>query len=78
MGIDRKCLACGDEFRLYECEKCKENKKLPLLGYCLECHLELRHDTIQNQNIHIVGGINGSLNSGDKDPDAYAPAWKQQ
>jgi len=43
---------------------------------CLECHAELVHGIILNQNVHIVGGISNIKTDGvDNDPDMYRPSW---
>lgn len=61
------CLSCGDSFDGWECEACNEK----ITTHCEGCHNEKKHGKITNQNIHICGGGSGSLNSIDKDHDAY-------
>ena len=50
------CKHCGDAIAAWTCEACKP---LPvssrIVDECRECHAELAHDVITNQNIHIVG-----------------------
>ena len=67
-----KCKHCGDIFRSLFCPICS---KL-LDDQCLVCHREIKHDVIQNQNIHIVGS-GGGQNGLDRDPDAFGRADDQ-
>ena len=63
------------------CRYCKDtidDPKCPVCGKietCLECHAEIVHGTVKNQNIQMSKGADGRLNDVDHDPDAYAPSW---
>ena len=67
------CKHCGDQYEDNQelCTTCGEM----LDDVCPECHLELTHGVIRNQNIDITGSGTGPR-SPDQDPDAYAPSWK--
>jgi len=65
------CKHCKDTFTGWECGHCGKKQ----LGSCKECHFELVHGIIKNQNIHIIGG-QGGLSGLDEDTDAYEPSWK--
>jgi len=64
------CTSCGDWYAPYTCDECGE---LPVTK-CAECHNELEHDIIVNQNIHIVGSGDGRHDTIDADPDAFGMA----
>lgn len=55
------CSYCRDSYCEFQCKKCK---KTPL-NACKECHYELAHNIIVNQNVNFFGG--GSYSS-DGDP----------
>lgn len=61
------CRHCGDAIEPWRCETCRCAVALS----CPECHDELAHGVITDQNIHIVGGGDGRLDSIDADPDAW-------
>ena len=45
------CTSCGEGLEEWECKACKR-----VVGdKCVECHAELAHSIISNQNIHVVG-----------------------
>jgi len=70
------CRYCGDEVYPWTCPKC-EATNITFPDCCGECHAELAHGIIRNQNIHIVGGTdNPKLNGLDADPDAFGKAWR--
>lgn len=68
------CSSCGDETGPWECEICK----VEICVNCPDCHNELIHNVIKNQNIHIIGSSPSMLNSIDDDPDAFKPSWKSE
>ena len=70
--VDGKCKHCGDRIGKVGCEICDK----AILDQCHECHMEIAHGEIKCQNIHIVGGSGGKLDSVDAAPDAFKPAWK--
>jgi len=63
-----KCKHCGDIIHAFTCDKCKE-EECDIEDQCRECHEELKHGVVQNQNIHIIG--HGSGDSVDDDLDAW-------
>jgi len=65
------CKHCGDDAANRKCPVCKKE----IEQECIECHQEVAHGIIKNQNIHIVGGSK-PLCSVEDDPDAYSPSWK--
>ena len=66
-----ECKHCKDFISKRKCSICKEE----ISDECMTCHIEVAHNKITIQNIHIVGGSR-NLCSIDQDPDAYAPSWK--
>jgi len=75
------CKSCGCEIEGPDCDKrgCQQygtikNKLFP--QRCLECHNELVHGEIKNQNVHVCGGTNSKLDGLDKDPDAFKRSEK--
>ena len=46
------CSHCQEVVEVEECEICKK----PLLKECLDCHMELSHSFIVDQNINFFNG----------------------
>lgn len=61
------CQYCEDVAEREYCSVCHK----VLIKICLACHNELFHNAIENQNFNIGGNRRCSLNSVDKDHDAY-------
>ena len=61
--MSRVCKHCGCNFSPYTCEACERK----IGRSCKECHAEVRHGRIINQNIHIIGGANGPPGARDGD-----------
>ena len=49
------CTSCNDMYFVYECTDCNAH----ILCRCKDCHDELTHKKIKNQNIHICGNEHG-------------------
>jgi hypothetical protein len=56
------CDSCGYSFRTSDCEICEKI----ITDRCIDCHNEIKHDIIKNQNIHIVSSGRSPI-----DPDAH-------
>ena len=70
-----KCKHCGDEvLGGWNCPSC--GGRHGIHNQCRECHSELAHGAIQNQNIHICGSPYTGHQGVDGDPDAWEPSWK--
>lgn len=70
------CEYCGDPVPdKTECKVCGGT----LITACMDCHLELAHGIIHNQNVHFVGNSSGAhLCSIDEDVDAYKPSDRDE
>jgi predicted amidophosphoribosyltransferase len=66
------CKSCEEVVPSEICPICRKLIK----HACLDCHKEIAHDTVVNQNIHVCGGYTSKLNSIDGDPDAFGKAGK--
>ena len=64
------CINCKCKYDEWSCESCKKD----IYDRCEECHNEVVHSIIVDQNIHICGGIKTGLDGLDKDPDAWKKA----
>jgi hypothetical protein len=42
-----------------------------IIHSCLDCHKELVHGIVEDQNIHIVGGTPSRVDTPDYDEDAF-------
>ena len=66
------CFYCEEKYGPWECGTCKKNTRT-----CRDCHNEIKHGVIKNQNVHIIGsGAPPGTDTVDGDPDAWAPSWK--
>lgn len=64
------CRHCGDHYAPYECSMCRARPAFS----CPECHGELAHGLIVDQNVHLSGNtVRGC--SVDEDPDAWKLSW---
>jgi len=61
------CKSCEETVPAEYCEECN----VVVIGACLDCHKELVHGLIEDQNIHIIGGNDGKLGTPEYDPDAF-------
>ena len=71
-----KCKYCEDVIKKANCNLCKINLLKDKI--CLECHKELSHGAIKNQNIVIIGGQSLKINSIDEDIDAFNSSWRNK
>ena len=71
--MDVTCIHCEDVIH-GKCPTCKKN--LAELEQCSDCHQELVHGKIKNQNVHMTGNAkSSSLESEDKGGDIGGYAW---
>lgn len=61
----RTCRHCGDRIEPYRCEICNRQA----WNCCAECHAELAHGLVRDQNLHFVSGA-------DATRDEPSPAWE--
>ena len=62
------CKHCGELVKAFKCDRCNLKKKLVEMC-CVDCHLELAHGVIRNQNIHIISGCDAAF-------DAPSASWE--
>ena len=62
-----RCRHCGEVFDRQECVECRQAP----VSECVECHMELAHGKVSNQNVHFVGIPGLKVNRPDYDQDAY-------
>jgi len=65
------CRHCGDHYEPYQCSTCRAQPA----WCCPECHDELAHEKILDQNVHLTGNTVRE-HTLDEDPDAWKPSWK--
>jgi hypothetical protein len=70
------CTSCQCHFVAYSCDKCNPTKRIDSASVfvddkCPECHNELEHDIIVNQNLNLCGNLKLRTNSLDDDTDAF-------
>jgi len=61
------CKTCKETVPAELCEHCNK----VVLHSCLDCHKELAHGIVEDQNIHIIGGSDGKLGTPEYDEDAF-------
>jgi predicted amidophosphoribosyltransferase len=61
------CKTCRMTVGMEYCPMCAKD----IRGACLDCHKELVHDIIEDQNIPIIGGQSSRLHTPDYDEDAF-------
>jgi len=64
------CKSCEDVVASEICPICNKQIK----HACIDCHMELAHNVIKNQNIHQCGRHTNKINSIDDDNDAFGIA----
>jgi hypothetical protein len=61
------CKTCKETVKIEGCDICNHS----ITDSCLDCHNELVHGVIEDQNIHVCGGRSSKLNTPDYDEDAF-------
>lgn len=64
------CRHCGDLLKIPRpvCKHCG----VELADECMDCHDEVKHDIIRDQNMHFAGNpVSLKVNGPDYDQDAY-------
>ncbi len=61
----RTCKHCGDPIARSTCEICDRQP----WNCCADCHAEIAHGVVRDQNVHFVSG-------GDATRDEPSPAWE--
>ena len=61
------CKTCKETVEVERCDICRNS----IMGHCLDCHNELAHNIIEDQNIHICGSKSSKLDTPEFDEDAF-------
>lgn len=69
------CLSCGDKTKAFQCSACG----IVINDRCPDCHNEITHNIIKNQNFHLCGNRSKAIFDDEEyDVDSFKKACYAQ